>query len=370
MLSTLPIHYLMIKSLTKKEVYTHIVCWLIWIIIQSLLFPFNGPSLILYIISPIQYFLPFIVIFYATSVYLLPKFWPGNKVLLCLALCLLFTGFAAFRILLFYYVMPGIDPDFQFNLDYPYINFVKINFLWFLQHTFFGVAYFAYKRNLHTIKENSALEKSVIELEYAFLRSQFNPHFLFNTLSYIYNKALPLSEDMADAVIRLAWMMRYSLKKGGSDQKVFLAEELEYVDHFIQLQNLRRNGNTYIDFQQRGDNSDKRVAPLVIASLVENAFKHGKLNDPRFPLQILVEVHNEKIEILVKNRKSLLQGYMSHGIGNYNLKRRLELVYPGNHSLDIINDTQFYACHLIIYEKDISPDFHEKLMHTDPFMHQ
>ena len=256
----------------------------------------------------------------------------------------------------------------MFDLDYPYINFVKVNFLWFLQHFFFGVAYFAFKRNLNTIKKNAELERSVIELEYAFLRSQFNPHFLFNTLSYIYSKALPLSEDMADAVIRLAWMMRYSLKKGGSDQKVYLAEELEYVDHFIQLQNMRRNGNAYIDFQQKGSDSNKRVAPLVIASLVENAFKHGKLNDPKFPLQILVEVHTERIEISVKNKKSLLKGYVSHGIGNQNLKRRLELVYPGKHQLDIVNDPQFYACHLIIYEKDASLDYYGNLHHTDPFI--
>jgi sensor histidine kinase YesM len=282
---------------------------------------------------------------------------------------LLFIGFAAFRILMFYHVLPGIDPRFTFDLNYPYVNFIRVNFLWFLQHAFFGVAYFAYKKNLDTIKKNAELERSIIELEYAFLRSQFNPHFLFNTLSYIYTKALPLSEDMADAVIRLAWMMRYSLKKGGSDQKVFLAEELEYVGHFIQLQNLRRNGNAYIDFHQKGTDSNKRVAPLVLASLVENAFKHGKLNDPSFPLQILVEVHTDKIEIFVKNKKSQLKDYVSHGIGNQNLKRRLELVYPGMHRLDIINDPQFYECHLIIYEKDASQDFHENLYHTDLFFH-
>ena len=357
-------------TMTKKEARIHIICWLIWLSVQSLLFPFNGPSLVLYIISPIQYFLPFIVVFYATSLFLLPRLWPEKKVILILGICLLFAGFAGFRMLMFYHVLPEIDSDFRFDLNYPYIDFIKVSFVWFLQHAFFGIAYFAYKKNLHTIKKNAELEKSIIELEYAFLRSQFSPHFLFNTLSYIYSKALPLSEEMADAVIRLAWMMRYSLKKGGSDQKVFLAEELEYVDHFIQLQHLRRNGNTYIDFQQKGDNSNRRIAPLVIASLVENAFKHGKLNDPKFPLQILVEIHSEKIKIFVKNRKSLLQGHISHGIGNQNLKRRLELVYPGNHSLDITDDTQFYACHLTIYEKDISPDYHEKLMHTDPFMHQ
>ena len=360
---------MIMSSMTKKEVRIHIFCWLIWISIQSLLFPFQGPTALLYVVSPIQYFLPFIVIFYATSLYLLPRFWPKNKIILLLGLCLLFVGFAAFRILMFYYVLPGIDPEFKFNQDYPYVNFVKVNFLWFIQHAFFGVAYFTYKKNLHAIQKNAALERSVIELEYAFLRSQFNPHFLFNTLSYIYSKALPLSEDMADAVIRLAWMMRYSLKKGGSDQKVFLAEELEYVDHFIHLQHLRRNGNTYIDFQQKGSDPNKRIAPLVIASLVENAFKHGKLNDPDFPLQILVEVQREKIEIFVKNKKSLLKGYVSHGIGNQNLKRRLALVYPGMHQLDIINDPQYYACQLIIYEKDTSPDYHENLHHTDPFIH-
>jgi len=356
------------KSMTKKEARIHIICWLVWLLMQSLLFPFNGPTVLLYIISPIQYFLPFIVIFYTTSLYILPKFWPKNKPLLFISFSLLFIGFATFRILMFYYVLPGIDSSFQFNLDYPYINFVKVNFFWFIQHVFFGVAYFAYKRNLHKIRKTAELERSVIELEYAFLRNQFNPHFLFNTLSYIYSKALPLSEDMADAVIRLAWMMRYSLKKGGSDHKVYLAEELEYVDHFIELQKLRRNGDTYIDFQQKGNNPNIRIAPLVIASLVENAFKHGKLNDPKFPLQIIVEVHSEKIEIFVNNKKSLIQGYVSHGIGNQNLKRRLELVYPGMHQLKIDNGIQFYSCHLLIYEKDTSPDYHENLHNIDPFI--
>ncbi len=350
-------------KINSKEVKVHILAWLVWISIQSLLFPFKGPSLLLYIVSPVQYFLPLIIVFYVLSLYIMPRFWPANLpglMISSFALFALFACFAGFRVLMFYQVLPALDSRFTFDLSYPYSSFIRVSFLWFLQHAFFAVAYFGYKYHLQVIQKKAELEKEVVELEYAFLKSQFNPHFLFNTLSYIYSKVLTISEDLADSIIRLAWMMRYSLQEGDSDRKVSLEDELEYVSHLIHLYQLRVEGKSYIDFQKPQEVDNRKVAPLVLASLVENAIKHGKLNDPAHPLKIQIEVNAEQTAILVSNRKAQYSQWPSHGIGSRNLERRLVLVYPQRHHFSIKQDAQNYNCRLILYETDpkLSPHRH------------
>ena len=346
-------HKIMEYQINSKEVKVHMLAWVIWISIQSLLFPFKGPSLLLYIVSPVQYFLPYIIVFYVMSLYILPRFWPGNVPGLIISSSVLFVCFAAFRILMFYYVLPALDARFTFDLSLPYSDFVRVSFLWFLQHAFFAVAYFGYKHHLQIVQEKAILEKEVIELEYAFLKSQFNPHFLFNTLSYIYYKVLSVSENLADAIIRLAWMMRYSLQEGDRDQKVSLDDELEYVSHLIHLYQLRVEGKSHVEFKKPENTNNRKIAPLVLASLVENAIKHGKLDDPENPLKIQVEVSEGQTTIMVSNRKAQQSQWPSHGIGNRNLKRRLALVYPDRHHFSIEQDAQNYTCHLTLVESDL-----------------
>lgn len=335
-------------QLEKKEIRFHVIAWLCWIIIQSLLYPFRGPSLVLYIVSPIQYFLAYLVVFYSIALWILPQFWPRKIGGLIVSLAILFAGFVLFRILMFYVVLPSLDENFVFDRSFPYKVFAIVSFYWFLLYGFLAATYFAVKRNLTHLQRKRALEKSLMEAEYAFLKAQFNPHFLFNTLSYMYTKAAPVSQDLADAVMLLSRLMRYSLQKADRDHQVSLQAELDYLQDFIDLHQLRLDQQLYVQQEIQGDVSTQRIIPLLLVSLVENAFKHGKLHDPDYPLFIGTNASPNKVTFTVSNQKNTTRKVNSYGIGHQNLLRRLELAYPGRYQLDIQDDTKGYLCQLTI----------------------
>ena len=327
-------------EIKRKELKIHAYIWVTWIVIQALVFPFRGPTLLLYVFSPIQYFGSYIAVFYVTSLYVLPKFWPDKVLYLVGGLFAVFAAYIAFRILIFYYVMPVLGKDAP---SYSYYDYIIVSFYWCLQYVVFATAYFAFKR-----KEQ--LEKTVTEVEYSFLKAQFNPHFLFNTLSYLYTCAIPVSEDVAKAIMLLSEIMRYSLREDRSDHRVPLREEIDHLRKYIELHQLRNNNEVYINLNVYGDTSKQRILPLLLVSPVENALKYGIIDNPSCPLSITLNVEGSRLEFITKNKKSIARAVDSHGLGHKNLMRRLELAYKGKYQLDIHEEEYYYIFNLTIYD--------------------
>jgi len=189
------------------------------------------------------------------------------------------------------------------------------------------------------------LENQRLTAELALLKSQINPHFLFNSLNSIYSLAYQRAENTPEAILKLSEIMRYMLYEC-NDNKVDLANELQYLQNFIDLQKIRFGANSFVHFEVEGIITTQQIVPLLLISFVENAFKHGVANDPISPIQLKISVDDSQLKFFMHNRKHLHNRDAAGGIGLNNVKRRLNLLYPNQYHLTINDTADTYTCEL------------------------
>ncbi len=194
-------------------------------------------------------------------------------------------------------------------------------------------------------KEKNALLTEKLNAEQAFLKSQLNPHFLFNTLNNIYSLTLTSSPKAPEAVLKLSELMRYMLYESNVD-KINLETEVKYLKNFVELQKFRYSGQTYIDFHVAGDLHSQKVAPLLLIAFVENAFKHGEVNIASKPLFISLLLNQNNLSFTVKNFKKDQNKDEVGGVGLENVRRRLDLLYTNQYSLEVEDTKEAYFCEL------------------------
>jgi len=192
------------------------------------------------------------------------------------------------------------------------------------------------------------LENQRLSAELSFLRSQINPHFLFNSLNSIYSLAYQRSETTPEAILKLSEIMRYMLYEC-NDNKVDLGKELTYLKNYIDLQMIRLGSRAFVDFEINGTISNQQIVPLLLISFIENAFKHGVANNPDTPIRIRMDVNAERLDFRIENKKHNFNKDDAGGIGLHNVKRRLDILYPGKYQMTINNDTDTYTCKLSLY---------------------
>ncbi len=189
------------------------------------------------------------------------------------------------------------------------------------------------------------LENQRLSAELAFLKSQINPHFLFNSLNSIYSLAYQRSETTPEAILKLSEIMRYMLYEC-NDNKVDLVKELQYLQNYIDLQKIRFGNKAFIDFKVEGKIEAQQIVPLLLISFIENAFKHGVANNPLTPIRLLIDVNEAHLHFFIQNKKHTNNRDESGGIGLNNVKRRLDLLYPGRYNLDIRDEKDTYTVEL------------------------
>lgn len=202
-------------------------------------------------------------------------------------------------------------------------------------------------------KDKQALEQQNTQAELALLKSQLNPHFLFNTLNSIYSLSYQKSDKAPDAILKLSEVMRYMLYDS-EDKMVLLEKELQYLHSFVDLQKARFKENIYVDLLVEGTITNQLITPVLLIAFVENAFKHGVLSDPSDPVLIHVIVEGNHLQLNVQNRINHQQKDQTGGIGLPNIYRRLELLYPGQHTLNIKENDTHYICELSL---QLGPDY-------------
>jgi LytS/YehU family sensor histidine kinase len=186
--------------------------------------------------------------------------------------------------------------------------------------------------------------------ELALLRSQVNPHFLFNTLNNIYSLVCKKSPDAPDAIMKLSSIMRYMLYDANTDF-VSLEKEIEYLESFIELQKLRIRHMDFVELLIEGEVHNKTIPPMLLIPFVENAFKHGSKTGPLPGIRIHMVVDPHQLLFVVTNHlKKNLPGAKNTfvGIGLQNINRRLEILYPGKYSLETTHDNDLYKVKLLI----------------------
>lgn len=195
-------------------------------------------------------------------------------------------------------------------------------------------------------KENE-LEKVQAELSY--LKLQINPHFLFNTLNNIYSLASIQSNKTPEAVLKLSDIMRYVTQDAQADW-VTVRQEIQYLRSYIELQQMRSNDKLQLTFEANDDVSSQKIAPLLLISFVENAFKYGLSSHENSTIIIKVREENKVLHLFVQNNifKKEATGATNGNIGISNTKRRLELLYPGKHTLTIQQSGAVFSIYLKI----------------------
>lgn len=196
-------------------------------------------------------------------------------------------------------------------------------------------------------KRQQLLEKEKLETELKFLKSQFNPHFLFNSINSIFF-LIDRNPEMATASLaKFSDLLRYQLYECNEAQ-IPLQRELSYLENFIELEKLRQNENVEVNVNlPEYDTENLEIAPFVLMPFIENAFKHiSKSNQQQNEIEISIELQDKRLNCVISNTFSaseITQDVMQYGgLGLQNVKRRLELMYPGKYQLNIEEKEHFY----------------------------
>lgn len=184
-------------------------------------------------------------------------------------------------------------------------------------------------------KQREALKVANLNAELKFLKSQINPHFLFNSLNTIYSLAHRRSPETEHALVKLSTILRYMIYQSNGD-KVMLENELRYLQDYIDIQRLRMTRNIPVEFKVEGDPSGLEIAPMLLIPFVENAFKHGISYTESAFINISLDIRsNGTLHLIVRN--SLFKQRVSEkgGVGLNNVLKRLSLLYTDAHTITV-----------------------------------
>ncbi len=201
--------------------------------------------------------------------------------------------------------------------------------------------------------EKQVLVTQTVQSELRFLKSQINPHFLFNTLNNLYALTLKKSDKAPEIVLKLSEIMRYMLYEC-NEKQVLLSKEIQYIYNYLDLERLRQPKDADIQFVVEGHISDQMVAPLLFVPFLENSFKHGlnhTVNGAGF-VRLKLNVQRDELEFVIENSKVPHIPRQNHarsgGIGMVNVRQRLQILYPEDHTLEILDEPNRYVVTLLL----------------------
>lgn len=318
----------------RYSVPIHFLFWLVFMIALIIL-DRNELDLTTNVLSNMVLTIFFAAIAYTNILYLIPQYLFTRKtflyvVFLIMGIVLITPVYISLQLLIYSHYPEKV------NLYYTNISSI------ILLEFFVAIISLLYAIIIDWMKKRSEvleLYTTNIETELNFLKTQINPHFLFNTLNSIYALSLKKSDEAPDLILKLSEIMRYMLYDCNEDN-VSLDQEISYLKNYLDLEKFRKGNNNEIVFTVEGDPEGKTVAPLLFITFVENAFKHGVNNVDNGYVTIHFRILEDRLYFEMENSVSpqihlykLRSG--SGGIGLENVKRRLKLLYPGQHKLEV-----------------------------------
>ncbi|MEM1322689.1 MAG: histidine kinase [Bacteroidota bacterium] len=288
------------------------------------------------------------VVVYFNLFYLIPNYLSEKKFLLyCVLLIISVILITPIKIFVFYVLFKSFGEELNILRADQYWYFLA-SFLIVGSSTVFKIIsdWVRYQR------DRKDLQTQTMQSELKFLKSQINPHFLFNTLNNLYALTLKKSDKAPEIVIKLSEMMRYMLYEC-NEKRVLLNKEVNYIRNYLDLERLRQGKNVEINFEVSGQVTTQKIAPLMFIPFLENSFKHGLNNQISHGfVNIFLEVADQQVRMYIENSKPDTLPQQSHkrsgGIGLVNVRRRLNLLYPNQHELTIKDNPKTYGVQLEI----------------------
>jgi len=347
-----------IKTVSKSRIVYHSIFWVFaftfWLFTMFVASNFKNVLKLEPVLMTLVFNLCFAFAVYSNLYLLLPYLFKRQKFLLYVISLLGIVSICAFVI--------------DFLLVYPLNSFVKgenffedITFVVWFNFAFFTLIYVGITSFLSLMREWFVLQKvsdqfkdierEKLEAELKALKSQINPHFLFNTLNNLYSLTLDKSDKAPGMVLQLSDLMRYILYEC-NERYVLLEKELGFVKNYLDLQKIRFDDAIPVKLEVKGSAGQHQVAPLLFEPLIENAFKHGAYakNNHGFVNILFNFEENNKLELCIENRyqEDWQSRNSDNGIGIKNVMRRLELIYPDKHQLEIRKEGDLFRVNLMI----------------------
>jgi two-component system, LytTR family, sensor kinase len=199
----------------------------------------------------------------------------------------------------------------------------------------------------HSLRNELINQQQASEL--ALLKAKMNPHFLFNTLNNIYSLVYKKSDEAPEAVMKFSSIMRYVLTETNSET-VPLDKEIDYLRNYIELQELRFKQPGFVDYSIIGMTENLAIPPMLLIPLVENAFKHGsRSHHPGVIIRLKVENRQIQFSVINNIKENLpVDEKQPNVLGISNIRRRLDLIYPGKHQLKIEHKGGQFKINLVI----------------------
>jgi len=285
-----------------------------------------------------------VILFYFNALYLIPHFISKNKyinyIFATLAFCL---GIS---------IVDSLADHFFFISYYssekePFFVEASMNFMNNLYILSLSLGYGYTKNWIRNERTRQQLIEDKLNAELKFLKAQINPHFLFNTLNMAYSSSIKSGDTVtANIIEKLALLMRYVLYESNGD-KVPLVNEITYIENYIslQLQRLSSDISDNVQYEIKGQWKDYEVAPMILAPFIENVFKHGVRLNKKFGIEINIKLQTNVLTLETRNSLKINNNSIndSHsGLGLNNVKRRLQIIYPNRHKLEIETCNDIY----------------------------
>ncbi len=345
MIIALPSLKKQIKSWSKHDSFYHVVFWFsLFLVMLATSVPSMG-----FVQALLTDFINvgfFAAISYFNYFYLFPKYLKDRNLWwhfgALAVISLLITPIKT--IFLFFFSSGNIE------LQSHYLN---DQFFIFISTFFAGTSTTIYKVMndwLIQQRDKKELESQTLQSELKFLKSQINPHFLFNTLNSLYALTLKKSDLAPEIVLKLSEMMRYMLYEC-NEKEVPLQKEINYMKNYLELEKLRHGAKMLINLNVNGEITDQKISPLILIPFIENSFKHGINNQiTQGFVNLELNIFDNDLQMILENSKSpslpKIGDKRSGGIGLVNVRRRMTILYPDHHHLETKESPNTYKIEL------------------------
>ncbi len=309
-----------------SKILIHLLFWTLFVFISLFVFPEyhwkENPFL--------QYFFILLAIVYINDFVLLP-FFVRRKLYLLYVLLIGGIAFLATQLYCNYFAQCGCS-IMKCLSDYLWQTLVPLVFFSFIWMLF---------RFLEKQDEVDAIKKEHTEMELQMLKAQINPHVLFNNLNTVYSYALEKPKEAPELILMLSDNLKHVLHESNAP-KVPLEKELEYIDNYIAFQKIRTENLKEVIYKKNVDNLEYEIAPLLLITLIENAFKHSA---PKSKVEIDIKVEKSTLHCICRNEIKTSDSESDNPkIGMQNLKKRLSLLYKHKYDLHIEENEYFQVC--------------------------
>lgn len=335
----------LIKKILKNRVLTHILYWTTSVLLWAIVGTLGNPDKLEPLLNKSCYLPAQLFATYSLLYYLLPKL-AYQKKYISFGFFFLLSAYISTVLARFFkiYVYETVlerneakDSIFDILTNIPAL--LGQYLLWVYLFSLFTVLVKLIKDHFEQKQKAESLRKDKVTAELGFLKAQLHPHFLFNTLNNLYTLTLYKSDEAPDIVLKLAQILDYTLHQD-KNEGIGIQKEVELIQNYIDLELLRYGNRLDFVFNKNIQRKAALIAPLVLLSIVENAFKHGASGDHGKPkIHIDLVVKNDQLQFEVFNSKPKVAQTdttnFKKGIGMNNVKRQLVLLYPNQHQFKI-----------------------------------